>query len=220
MNAQTVKLRVPGPAGALEVALDAPAGVARGCVLICHPHPLGGGTMDNKVVHTLVRGFLQLGVRTVRFNFRGVGQSEGVWSDGVGEIEDALAVYRAQVSSDEPFWLAGFSFGAFVAAQVFHRLDEAQRPHRLVLIGPSTAKQVVPPVPPDTVVIHGEQDEIVPLSATLDWARPQTLPITVLPGVGHFFHGHLALLRTLVVRAVQDSVQAHGRPMDVSGQTA
>ena len=212
MNAQTLKQRIPGPAGVLEVALDDPAAPSRGVALICHPHPLGGGTMDNKVVHTLVRAFLQMGVRTIRFNFRGVGASTGAFADGVGEVDDALAVLNACREAGEPWWLAGFSFGAFVAASLADRLPEDQKPHRLVMVGPSTAKQVVPAVPADTVVIHGEADDIVPLSATLDWARPQALPVTVFPGVGHFFHGQLALLRTVVVKQMQDSIAAHGAP--------
>jgi alpha/beta superfamily hydrolase len=208
MNSSTQKHFVQGPAGRLEVALDAPAQMqALGYALICHPHPLGGGTMDNKVVHTLARAFLQLGIRTIRFNFRGVGQSEGQWSEGPGEIEDALSVHAALVPQGEPFWLAGFSFGAYVAASVWHHLPEPARPVRLTLVGPSTERQTVPEVPSDTVVIHGEQDDVVPLSATLNWARPQALPVVVLPGVGHFFHGQLALLRTVLVKSLQDSIQ-------------
>lgn len=209
MNAHTVKQLIPGPAGVLEVALDhPPEGPAKGCALICHPHPLAGGTMDNKVVHTLVRAFLQLGVRTVRFNFRGVGASEGGFADGVGETDDALAVLRACREEGEPWWLAGFSFGAFVAASLAERLPAEEKPQRLVMVGPSTLKQSVPPVSADTLVIHGEVDEIVPLAATLDWARPQALPVIVLPGVGHFFHGQLALLRTVLVKQLHDSVPA------------
>jgi alpha/beta superfamily hydrolase len=205
MNAHTLRQLIAGPAGVLEVALDQPpSGPAKGCALICHPHPLGGGTMDNKVVHTLVRAYLQLGVRTVRFNFRGVGASEGSFADGVGEVDDALAVLHACREDGEPWWLAGFSFGAFVAASLAERLPLDQKPRRLVMVGPSTLKQTVPPVPADTVVIHGESDEIVPLGATMDWA----LPVTVLPGVGHFFHGQLALLRTVLVKQLHDSVPA------------
>jgi alpha/beta superfamily hydrolase len=213
MNAQTIRQLIPGPAGVIELALDAPAEPARGAALICHPHPLGGGSMDNKVVHTLARAFLQMGVRTIRFNFRGVGASVGQFDDGVGEVDDALAVLQACREDGEPWWLAGFSFGAFIAASLADRLAPEHKPHRLVMVGPSTAKQQVPVVPPDTVVIHGEADEIVPLSATLDWARPQALPVMVFPGVGHFFHGQLALLRAVAVRQLQDSIAAHGRAL-------
>jgi alpha/beta superfamily hydrolase len=206
MNAHTVKHLIPGPAGLIEVALDAPQGRPVGCALLCHPHPLGGGTMDNKVVHTLVRAFLQMGVRTIRFNFRGVGRSQGQFDEGRGEVDDALAVWQACREPNEAWWLAGFSFGAFIAASLAQRLPASDQAQRLALVGPSTARQLPPAVPEDTVVIHGELDEIVPLQATLDWARPQSLPVTVFPGVGHFFHGQLALLRTVLVRQLQDSV--------------
>jgi len=200
MNAHTQRLRIVGPAGELDCAIDEPAGAPLGVAVICHPHPQHGGTMDNKVVQTLARAALQLGLRSVRFNFRGVGESAGSWDDGRGEIDDALAVITARRDAALPLLLAGFSFGGFVAAQAASRLDSALKPKRLVLIAPSTVKQQVPAVPPDTVVIHGEADDVVPLSATLDWARPQVLPVIVVPAVGHFFHGQLALLRRVVVQ--------------------
>ena len=207
MNPQTRRLTIPGPAGALECAIDAPAGAPVGIAVVCHPHPQHGGTMDNKVAQTLARAFVQLGLRSVRFNFRGVGASEGAWDDGRGEVDDALAVINAFRGADDvvalPFMLAGFSFGGFVAAAAAARLAESAKPARLVLVGPSTQKQPVAQVPADTVVIHGEADDVVPLSATLDWARPQSLPVTVFPGVGHFFHGQLALLRQVVVQQLQ-----------------
>jgi alpha/beta superfamily hydrolase len=201
MNAKTVKQLTPGPAGALECALDRPEGEPRGVAVICHPHPQQGGTMDNKVVQTLARAFLQLGYRTVRFNFRGVAASEGAWDEGQGEIDDALAVIAAHREPALPLVLAGFSFGGYVASQAAARLPDDAKAERLVLVGPSTQKQKVAPVPEETLVIHGESDDIVPLSATLDWARPQSLPVVVIPGVGHFFHGQLALLKNLVVRS-------------------
>lgn len=201
MNAKTVKQLTPGPAGALECALDRPEGEPRGVAVVCHPHPQQGGTMDNKVVQTLARAFLQLGYRTVRFNFRGVAASEGAWDEGQGEIDDAMAVIAAHRDPALPLVIAGFSFGGYVASQAAARLPEDAKAERLVLVGPSTQKQKVAPVPEETLVIHGESDEIVPLSATLDWARPQSLPVMVIPGVGHFFHGQLALLKNLVVRS-------------------
>lgn len=203
MNSHTVRQMLAGPAGAIECALDAPAGAPVGMAVICHPHPVHGGTMDNKVVITLARAFLQLGFRTVRFNFRGAGRSEGTWDEGRGEVDDALAVIAAHREPSARFMLAGFSFGGYVAAEAMSRLPPEARPERLTLVGPSTLKQQVPPVPADTVVVHGETDEVVPLAATLDWARPQALPIIVLPGVGHFFHGQLSLLKTLLVRELQ-----------------
>ncbi|MEP7296455.1 MAG: alpha/beta fold hydrolase [Burkholderiales bacterium] len=198
MNSGTVRQTIAGPAGAIECAIDAPAGEPRGTVVVCHPHPQHGGTMDNKVVQTLARAFVALGWRCVRFNFRGVGASQGAWDDGAGETDDALAVIAA--FADPSFMLAGFSFGAFVASQAAMRLPDSAKPQRMVLVGPSTQKQPMPAVPADTVVIHGEIDDVVPLSATFDWARPQALPVIVLPGVGHFFHGQLGLLKNVVVQ--------------------
>lgn len=195
------RLTTPGPVGAIECLLDSPDDVApRGVAVICHPNPQFGGTFDNKVVQTLARAFLHLRYRTVRLNFRGVGASEGAWDEGRGEVDDALAVIESQRDRSAPLVLAGFSFGAYVAAAAAVRLTGADRPERLVLVGASTQKQVVPPVPDDTLVVHGELDEVVPLAATLDWARPQALPVVVVPGAGHFFHGQLTLLKNLVIR--------------------
>jgi uncharacterized protein len=187
---------VAGPAGDLECAIDTPADGARGLALVCHPHPLHGGTMDNKVVVTLARAHLQCGWRVARFNFRGIGGSAGSWDEGRGEIDDALAVARALRAGDEPLALAGFSFGGYVASHAAAALGVRD----LVLVGPATQNFTVAPVPPGTLVIHGEADEVVPLAATLDWARPQSQPVLVVPGGGHFFHGQLPLLKELVVR--------------------
>lgn len=195
------RLTMPGPAGALEIVIDTPDDTPRGVAVVCHPHPLQGGTLDNKVAATLARAFVQLGYRAVRLNFRGVGASEGQWDEGRGEVDDALAVIAAQRDPSLPLALAGFSFGGYVASQAASELPEGQKAIGLVLVGPSTLKQKVPPVPEGTVVIHGEADDVVPLSATLDWARPQSLPVVVIPGAGHFFHGQLPLLKTLVVRS-------------------
>jgi alpha/beta superfamily hydrolase len=206
VNSGTSRETVAGPSGAIECAIDLPAGESRGTAVICHPHPQAGGTMDNKVVQTLARAFVQLGWRSVRFNFRGIGASAGTWDDGVGEIDDALAVIEAARTPGEPFMLAGFSFGAFIASHAALKLAANAKPQRMVLVGPSTAKQSMAAVPPDTIVIHGETDDVVPLSATLAWARPQSLPIIVFPGVGHFFHGQLGLLKNTVVQELQPRV--------------
>ena len=208
MSPRTVRETIAGPAGAIECAIDRPAELPRGFAVVCHPHPQGGGTLDNKVVQTLARAFLQLGWAGVRFNFRGVGASAGAWDDGRGEIEDARAVHaNFRARSDYaglPFVLASFSFGGYVAAAVAEALAGADPPRRLVLIAPSTEKQQLPRVAADTVVVHGDDDEVVPLAATLAWARPQSLPVIVFPGVGHFFHGQLALLKNVVVRELRD----------------
>eukprot|EP01137_Pigoraptor_chileana_P014608 Opistho-2@69442 len=203
MNSQTEKRLIAGPAGAIECALDAPAAgvVSRGLALICHPNPTQGGTMDNKVVQTLARAFVQLGYRAARFNFRGIGASQGGWDEGRGEIDDALAVLAALRAADEPLILAGFSFGGYVASQAALRLAEGSQAQRLVLVGPATSRFDTAPVPADTVVIHGEADDVVPLQSVLDWARSQALPVTVVPGVGHFFHGQLPLLKNIVLRS-------------------
>lgn len=214
MNANTERRSVAGPAGAIDCAVDAPsAGAVRGVAVLCHPHPQFGGTLDNKVVQTLARAVVQLGWRAVRFNFRGVGRSEGGWDEGRGEVDDALAVVAAHRAAGERLLLGGFSFGGYVAAEAARRLVDAGPAERLVLVGPSTQKQTLPPVPADTVVIHGESDDVVPLAATLDWARGQALPVIVFPGVGHFFHGRLPLLRDVIVqqlRARDDAPPAAG----------
>ena len=201
MNTFTKRGEIAGPAGPLSVAVDTTTDVpTRGLAVICHPHPLQGGTMDNKVVTTVARALTQRGWRVVRFNFRGVGGSAGTWDEGRGEVDDALAVIAAHRVAGEPLVLGGFSFGGYIAASAAAKLPEADKPQRMVLIAPSTAKHDAPPVIADTLLIHGEADDVVPLSASMDWARPQALPVVVVPGAGHFFHGQLVLLKSLVVR--------------------
>jgi alpha/beta superfamily hydrolase len=196
LTPRTERRTVVGPVGALECALDAPEGAPRGLAVICHPHPQFGGTMDNKVVVTLARAFTQCGWRSARFNFRGIGGSAGAWDEGRGEIDDALAVVAALRGASEPLALAGFSFGGYVASHAAAVLA----PQQLVLVGPATQNFTVAPVAPGTLVVHGEADDVVPLAATLDWARPQSQPVVVVPAGGHFFHGQLPLLKPLVVR--------------------
>jgi alpha/beta superfamily hydrolase len=169
----------------------------RGFALIAHPHPLFGGTLDNKVVQTLARGFVELGYEAWRPNFRGIGQSEGRYDEGRGEVDDLYAVYKHLNS--EKVVLAGFSFGAAMQARLSQKLQlENARAERVVLVAPAVANFETPPVPAGTLVIHGERDETVPLAAVLDWARPQGLPIVVVPGGEHFFHQRLPLLRSIV----------------------
>ena len=206
MNRATQSVTLHGPAGRIEAALDLPAegSVPRGLAVVCHPHPLHGGTMQNKVVQTLARAFISLGYRCVRFNFRGIGASEGAWDEGRGEIDDALAVVRAQRAPGEALVMAGFSFGGYVASQAAARLlaePESVGAERLVLVGPAVRNFSMAPVPEDTLVIHGELDDVVPLTAVFDWARPIALPVTVLPGAGHFFHGQLSVLKQIVTAA-------------------
>lgn len=203
MNAQTEYLLQDGPAGPLELAIDRPVGTSRGAAVIAHPHPLHGGTLSNKVVQTLARAFVQAGWTAVRFNFRGVGRSAGAYDEGRGELDDLLSVVQAQ-APDGALCLAGFSFGAFVTSHAAARLHGARELPHLVLVGTAASRFAVATVPAElqdrTLVIHGEQDDTVPLAAVMDWARPQVLPVLVVPGGGHFFHGQLPLLKDLVLR--------------------
>jgi len=197
MRASTRRELLAGPAGRIECALDAPqGGLRRGVALVAHPHPLFGGTLDNKVAQTLARAFVELGYAALRPNFRGVGGSEGRHDEGSGEVDDLAAVLEwahAQFGA-QPLVLAGFSFGAAVQA----RLAQRVKPERMVLIGLAVNRFEVPAVPPDTLLIHGEEDLTVPLAAVLAWARPQDLPVILVPGADHFFHRRLQVLRTIV----------------------
>ena len=171
--------------------------------MIAHPHPLYGGTLDNKVVQTLARAFTQCGWTAVRFNFRGVGRTEGVHDEGPGELDDLLAVVD-HLAPTGALCLAGFSFGAYVTTHAFEKMHATRQIEKLVLVGTSVSRTAAAPIAAaehlKTIVIHGEADDTVALSAVLDWARPQSLPVTVVPGGGHFFHGQLPLLKSLVVR--------------------
>ena len=204
MSPTTRSLTLQGTAGGIEALLDEPAdGAVQGTAVIAHPHPLFGGTMQNKVVQTLARAFVQSGWRAVRFNFRGVGTSEGTYDEGRGEAIDMQQVIT-QVAPAGPLALAGFSFGAFVTSHVVQALGDRRPPQQLVLVGTAASRFELAPVALDLhercLVLHGELDDTVPLASVMDWARPQSLPITVIPGCEHFFHGQLPLLKSLVVR--------------------
>ena len=211
MNAQTRSLTLTGPAGPIEAVLDLPEAdlfeAPHGTAVIAHPHPQFGGTMTNKVVQTIARACVQCGWRAVRFNFRGVGASGGHYDEGRGEVDDMLAVVAQTAPADQPLLLAGFSFGGFIAARAIDTLHSQRAIAGAVLVGTAASRFVVPPVPaelhPQTLVVHGEQDDTVPLASVMDWARPQSLPVTVVPGGEHFFHGQLPLLKALVVRHVR-----------------
>ncbi|MGD9774622.1 alpha/beta hydrolase [Diaphorobacter sp.] len=214
MTPRTERLTLSGAVGAIEAARDAAAGAAapRGVAVIAHPHPLFGGTMDNKVVQTLARAFVACGWTAVRFNFRGVGGTAGTHDEGRGELDDMLAVVQQVAPGGPnamPIALAGFSFGAFVASHALARLWGERQVDQVVLVGTAASRFTVAPVPPEahlrTLVVHGEHDDTVPLSAVMDWARPQTLPVTVVPAGGHFFHGQLPLLKGLVMRHLQSA---------------
>ncbi len=235
---RTIKINFQGPVGLIEASLDLPDEVRhapssyrpRGIALVAHPHPLLGGTMDNKVAQTLARTFAQLGYVTLRPNFRGVGATEGVHDDGKGEAQDLLAVIAwmkdpfswqgikeleghawPQLVEELPLAMAGFSFGSYVSSYVVKELTEKnEAPERLIMVGSATSKWDVAPVPKDTIVIHGEVDDVIPLTSVLDWARPQELTVQVIPGADHFFHRKLHCIRDLIVRAW------HGQPTPVN----
>lgn len=207
---RTQKTVFQGPAGAIEGLVDTPDSdtfsKALGTAVIAHPHPQFGGTMTNKVVHTIARACVERGWRAVRFNYRGVGASAGSYDQGRGETADLLAVVSQAAAPPEPLILAGFSFGAFVTVRALGELYRERPVSRVVLVGTAAEHLRDTPVPEPlrgvTLAIHGEQDDTVRLAAVLDWARPQTLPITVVPGCEHFFHGQLALLKSLVMHHI------------------
>jgi uncharacterized protein len=192
------RVRVAGPVGNIEVDLNDPGGSRRGVALIAHPNPVQGGTKDNKVVTTLAKAFYNLGYVAARPNFRGVGATSGQHDEGRGETDDLLAVaeFLRKRYNDPPFVLAGFSFGSFVQTRVAKRIEA----ERIVLVGPAVNRFPAETVRANTLVIHGEHDDVVPLQAVFDWARPQQLPIVVVPGGEHFFHGRLTLLAQIIVR--------------------
>jgi uncharacterized protein len=206
MNSQTQKITLQGEAGDIEALRDAPEGASRGVAIVAHPHPLFGGTMDNKVVQTLARALVQCGWTVVRFNFRGVGASAGQHDAGAGELRDFLSVV-SQVAPTGALAIAGFSFGSFVASHALAALAAQREIEKVVFVGTAAQRFSVAAVAPDlqdkTLVVHGEQDDTVSLASVMDWARPQSLPVTVVPGGGHFFHGQLPLLKGLVVRHLQ-----------------
>ncbi len=208
-RATTESVLIGGPAGPIDLIIDAPEHV-RGIALVCHPHPLFHGANTNKVAHTLARVFRDLGYAALRPNFRGVGKSAGEHDNGIAETEDMLAVISWAQSrwGGLPLALGGFSFGAFVQTRVAARLAEGVTPAgRIVLVG-TAAGQVTGarsyttlPVPKDSLVIHGEKDETVALTNVMEWAEPQELPVVVVPGADHFFHGKLHIIRSIIERA-------------------
>ena len=197
-----------GPSGQLEGVLHLPDEAPQAFAVVAHPLPTMGGTMENKVVTTLAKAFAELGFAALRFNFRGVGNSAGEFDSGNGEVEDVLSVVRhaREEFGHLPLILSGFSFGGYVQARAAQHLHP--QPHRLVLVAPAVGRSVpsfedstsMPHVPHNTLLIHGEQDEVVPLADVMDWARQQHLPIVVLPGAEHFFHGRLTQLKQVVLQ--------------------
>ena len=213
MTRRPERLLVPGPAGSIEIVVDHPAifpsegaeETARGIALVAHPHPLFGGTLDNKVAQTLAKVFAELGYVTIRPNFRGIGATEGPHDHGEGETDDLVRVIEWAHArfGPLPVALSGFSFGAYVQTRVAQRV----KPERMALVGVPDGLVTggrtykTERVPPDTIVIHGEQDETAPLANVLVWARPQELPIVVVPGADHFFHRKLHLIKNIIKAA-------------------
>jgi uncharacterized protein len=211
VNAASQTLLINGPAGRIEVGLDLPTTVTRGVAVIAHPHPLHGGTRDNKVVQTLARALLNQGFVCWRPNFRGVGDSEGQYNEGIGESEDLLTLteyaltHSSVIALATPplLVLAGFSFGSFVQAQVAERLlAQGRALERLILVGAAVSRFKLPKVAASTLLIHGEVDDVVPLADVLRWAEPRELPVTVIPGADHFFHHKLGIIKQIVQQAL------------------
>ena len=192
VRASARREQIAGPAGKIECAVDEPTGTSRGIALVAHPHPLHGGTLDNKVAQTLARAFVELGYTAWRPNFRGVGASEGAHDEGRGEVDDLAAVLEF-TGSKKPV-LAGFSFGAAMQAKLATRIEL----ERMVLVGLAVKHAEVPPVPKDTILIHGDQDTTVLMADVFAWAQPQDLPVVVVPGADHFFHRRLQILRAII----------------------
>ena len=226
MNSRTQVISIDGIVGPIEMAIDLPdqlksdpSFMVRGLALVAHPHPLLGGTMDNKVAQTIARAFNQLGYVSVRPNFRGVGGTAGIHDEGVGELADLLHVsdwmrhphtWMNNELTEQYIWtnsianlplvVAGFSFGSFVGSHLIKALADLGRPaERFVMVGSAAGKWELLDVPKDTILIHGELDETIPLANVFDWARPQELTIQVVPGADHFFHRKLHCIRTIIL---------------------
>jgi len=203
MNKFSKKFYLTGHAGKMECLLDLPEEAPRGIALVAHPHPLYGGTMENKVAQTLARTFVTLGYAAARFNFRGVGESEGEHNRGHGEVDDmqVMLEHMQEQYPGLPVALSGFSFGTFVQAQLQARLAaEGKSVQRMVLVGTAAGKWPMPSVPEDTILIHGEQDDTITLQMVFDWARPLEIPVIVIPGADLFFPRRLNPIKNLVIQ--------------------
>jgi uncharacterized protein len=201
MNTTTLQI-LTGPAGQIDIRLDSPANTPIGIVWLGHPHPLFGGTRDNKVVQTLNRAFLSLGYCTVLPNFRGVGKSDGTFDNGIGELQDAILTLRwMQQQWQLPLVLAGFSFGSVIAAQLnAHCQTEQLKVDQIVLVGTAVGRWSVPPVAPTSLIIHGQLDDVITLAQVEQWAWPLGINVSVIADTGHFFHGKLNQLKNLVFK--------------------
>lgn len=192
------KLRIDGPEGKIETVINDPGPERKGLAIVAHPHPLHGGSLDNKVVTTIATALFDLGYVAVRLNFRGVGLSEGEYDHGVGEVNDVLAVWEFvnQRYPGLPLVLAGFSFGAAVQSQVSLKTQ----PKHLLLVGPAVNLFKMGAAPRNTLVIHGEQDEVVPLDKVRAWTAQYAVPLTVIADADHFFHKKLTQLKERILQ--------------------
>ena len=211
MRPKEQTLTIEGPVGIIETKIETPD-EPKGIALVCHPHPLFGGTNENKVVQILAGTFIRLGYTVLRPNFRGVERSQGVHDNGQGETGDMRVVLdeARRIFGELPVVLAGYSFGAYVQTYVAQALIESgQTAKWLVLVGTATGPvegardYLAQPVAKDTLIIHGSDDTIVPLSNVLTWAEPQELPVVVIPGANHFFDRRLHMIRDIILRAWQ-----------------
>ncbi len=212
MNINSQTKLISTKSGLLEAVVDQPRNPleneSRGYAILSHPHPLHGGTMENKVVQTMARAFAYAGWTVIRFNFRGVGKSEGTFDHAVGETEDLLNII-SELAPDGPISLGGFSFGAAVTCRAVEKLKETRDIRKIVLVGLAVSRFEAPEIDTkyqlDTLVLHGEDDDTVDLQSVMSWAKPQVLPVTVIPQTGHFFHGQLSLLKGLILRHVNST---------------
>jgi alpha/beta superfamily hydrolase len=207
MPAHTENTSFDGLAGIIDCAIDWPEGVPTGWALILHPNPSQGGTRDNKVVTTLSRACVQQGLVALRPNFRGIGASGGSFDHGKGELQDMAALVeqfrvRYPEIAVKPWVLGGFSFGTSIGVQLYAQWQKLEKnlPNVVILTGSAALRfrHSEASAPEDALVIHGELDEVVPLSEVMEWARPIGMPVVVIPEAGHFFHGKLLVLRQLV----------------------
>lgn len=199
----TQKQLINGIVGAIEIAVDLPKNEVKGMALVAHPHPLFGGTMDNKVAQTLSKTLNELGYITVRPNFRGVGQTAGEHEHGIAETDDMLQIIDWMTAqwANQSMVLAGFSFGSFVQSRVAQALNERGfAVERMIMVGTAAGKWDVAPVPHDAIVIHGELDDTIPLEAVMRWAEPLEAPVTVVAGADHFFHRRLHIIKRIIVQ--------------------
>jgi alpha/beta superfamily hydrolase len=221
MNGASVHAMMKGLAGALEIVQDHPTSAVleglgltqpSGIAVLCHPHPLHGGSLDNKVVQTMARAHLQMGCRVIRFNFRGVGKSEGAYDQGQGELQDLMSVIEEE-AAHTPLYLGGFSFGAMIAARAMQTLCIQRSVESLMLVGLAVSRFEVPHIEPTqqmkTLVVHGSDDDTIALPEVMKWAAEQGMPVVVMPQTGHFFHGQLPTLKALMVRHLR-SVRGPG----------